>query len=710
MATDPICGMYVDEGGNPLRRVRDNRTYYFCSQGCVEEFSNPEVQRRRAGIDLAIAWPLAVIVVGLTYAPLPHAALFAAAGLATIVQFYPGRVFYVGTFDALRSRTGNMDVLIAVATSAAYFYSVAALALPAAVPADYYFDASTVIIALILTGNYLERWTRERSSSAVRRLAEVLPSTARVLREGIERATPVAEVRIGDRLRVLPGEKVPTDGRVRTGRSTLDESLLTGESLPVTKEPGDAVLAGSLNGDGAIEIDATAVGTDTFLSQVGRLLAEAEGGRVPMQRTADRIAAVFVPTVLTLGVAAALAWFFLGGAPGQIALLIFVTVAISACPCAFGLATPAAILVGTERAAEAGVLYRGADAIERAARIDYVLTDKTGTLTSNSPALVECVAAPGIPLEEMLAIAAGLERSSEHTLARAVVRAAEARGIRLPEVAEVQTDPGSGVRGRIRGRPVAVLRGESARSEGISLTEWDDRIADSERAGSSWTVVLEDGRAVGFLAFSSPLAAGVADALSALRRAGIPTEIVSGDNEPAVRHVAEAVGIPRFTAGATPASKVGRVRQLQADGHAVAFVGDGINDAAALAAADVGIAIGTGTDVAREAGQVLLVRPDFRGVPLALEVARRTVGRVRANLWWAIGYNLVLLPIAAGALVPIWGFNVYSILPMLGAVAMGLSSTTVVLNSLSLRRIPLDGGSGTSPARARPGESAALGS
>jgi len=692
MATDPVCGMYVDERTATLRRIRDNRTYYFCSQGCVDEFSDPERQRRQAGIALAVAWPLALVVLVLAYAPVPHAALFVAAVLATIVQFYPGRAFYVGTLDALRSRMGNMDVLIAVGTSAAYFYSVAALVLPATLPADYYFDASTLIIALILTGNYLERRTRERASSAVRRLAEVLPASARVVRDGIESQIPVAEVRVGDRLRIRPGEKVPADGRIRDGRTSVDESLLTGESLPVPKAPGDAVLAGSLNGEGAIEVDATAIGYETFLAQIGRLLADAESGRVPMQRSADRIAAVFVPAVLALGVVAAVAWFLFGGAPGEIALLVFVTVAITACPCAFGLATPAAILVGTGRAAEAGVLYRGADAIERAARADYVLTDKTGTLTDPSPALVDIAAAGGPTTEEMLAIAAGLERSSEHALARPVLREAAARGIPPRAISEVRADPGRGVRGFADGRSVAVLRGDTARSEGVRLDAWSERIARAERSGASWSVVVDNGRSIGFLAFAAPLAPGVSEAVASLRRRGITIEIITGDNERAARAVAEPLGISRIVAGATPAGKVARVRAVQAEGHAVAFVGDGINDAAALAAADVGIALGTGTDVAREAGQVLLVRPDFRGVPLSLEIARRTVARVRSNLWWAVGYNLVLLPIAAGALVPIWGFGVYTVLPMLGALAMGLSSTTVVLNSLSLRRIPLHDG------------------
>lgn len=694
MATDPICGMYVDERTATLRRIRDNRTYYFCAQSCVDEFTDPERQRHRAGVALAVAWPLALVVLALTYAPLPHATLFAAAALASVVQFYPGWAFYVGTTDALRSRMGNMDVLIAVGTTAAYAYSVAALLAPSVLPAAYYFDASTLIIALILTGNYLERRTRERASSAVRRLAEVLPPTARVVRGGIERSIAVAEIQVGDRLRVLPAEKIPADGRIVEGRTSVDESLLTGESLPVAKGPGAPVLAGSLNGEGAVEIEASAVGTDTFLAQVGRLLAEAEGGRVPMPRTADRIAAAFVPAVLALGIVAALAWFWLGGAPGPIALLVFVTVVITACPCAFGLATPAAILVGTGRAAEAGVLYRGGDAIERAARIDYVLTDKTGTLTVASPELAEIDAAASRTVPEVLALAAGLERSSEHALARAVVHGAASRGVAPRAITDVRADPGHGVRGLDRGRPVAVLRGESARAEGVTLDAWAGRISTAEGRGRSWSIVVEGGRAVGFLAFAAPIAPGVPEAIAELGRAGIAVEIVTGDHARAARAVAEPLGISAITSDAAPADKVARVRALQANGRTVAFVGDGINDAAALAAADVGIAIGTGTDVAREAGQILLVRPDFRGVPLALTVGRRTVARVRSNLGWAIGYNLVLLPIAAGALVPIWGFGVYSVLPILGALAMGLSSTTVVLGSLALRRIPLPASAG----------------
>jgi Cu+-exporting ATPase len=675
--------MSVDERTAELRLVRDNRTYVFCSSACLESFADPERQLRGLRRRLAVAWPLSSAVVVLTYLVHPPGYGWAAFALAAVVQVYAGAPFYRGTLDAFRSRIANMDILIAVGTTVAFAYSVAALALPDRLPSAYYFDASSLIVTLILTGNYLEHLTRERAASAVRRLPELLPSTARVVRDGRELDVPVAEVVVGDRLRVRPGGRVPADGTVRSGRSAVDESLLTGESLPVEKAPGDRVVGGTLNGPGALEVEATGVGEDTFLSQVGRLLAEAETSHVPLQRLADRIAERFVPLVLALALIASVGWG-LAGAGLTTALLVFVSVAITACPCAFGIATPAAIVVGTGRAAEGGVLFRGSDALERAARIDLVLTDKTGTLTRGRPELTEAVPAPGVSRTELLALAAAVESASEHPLARAVGAAADSGRVAVPAAEEVVAKPGFGVRGTVAGRIVEVRAGASALG-----TLPGDLAAEAERLGGlgrTWSVVLRDGAPVGLLAFSDPIAPGVADAVRTLQRDGIGVVMVTGDQERAARAVAAEAGIREVHSGLSPAGKVALLREMQAGGHTVAFVGDGVNDAPVLAAADLGIAIGTGPDVARESGSVLLVRPEFAGVPLALRVGRLTVAKVRQNLYWALGYNALLLPIAAGALVPFLGLGVYQALPVAGAVAMGLSSTTVVLNSLGLRR------------------------
>jgi P-type Cu+ transporter len=687
MATDPVCGMFVEPGPEALRLTRDNRSYYFCSQTCQRTFAEPEHERMRLLRRLALAWPLSVVIVLLTYVvSFPHSVVLAAV-LASVVQFYPGSVFYRGTYDALRHRTANMDVLVAVGTTAAYLYSVAVVLLPGRLPSAIYFDASALIVTLILTGNYLEHLTRVRAGSALRRLDELLPSRAEVVRAGTVSSVPVSEVRAGDLLRVLPGGKFAADGIIRSGRTSVDESLLTGESLPVPKGPGDPVLAGAINGEGAVDVEATGVGSDTFVAQVGRLLTDAEMSRVPLQQTADRIAAIFVPLVLGIATLAALAWFAGGVAGFTDALLVFVAVSITACPCAFGIATPAAILVGTGRAADEGILFRGADAIERAAEVDLVLTDKTGTLTSADPELTEVQGVSPHPPREVLSLAAGLEAGSEHALARAVRARAARDGVVPARVDEVRTVPGFGVRGLLAGRSVAILRGEAALAEGIDLTPASEGIRQAEALGESWSVVLAEGQLWGLLRFRGVIGPGVARAVASLHAIGIGVVMVTGDRPAAARAVADALGLRDVHAETTPAGKVELVEAYRRQGHHVAFVGDGINDAAALSAADVGIAIGTGTDVAREAGQVLLVRSDFSGVPAALRIARRTVAKVRGNLWWAVGYNAVLLPIAAGALVPWLGFGVYAILPVAGALAMGVSSTTVVLNSLSLRRV-----------------------
>jgi len=689
MATDPVCGMFVDASATSLRLTRDNRSYYFCSVACLRTFAEPERERNRLVRRLAVAWPLSVAIVVLTYAVAGNAAAYLAGALAAVVQFYSGGPFYLGTRDALRNRSANMDILIAVGTSAAFVYSVAVLALPGRLPSAYYFDASALIVTLILTGNYLEHLTRARAGSALRRLDELLPPAASVLRNGVEVTVPVAEVNVGDTVRVRPGGRFPSDGVVRRGTTSVDESLLTGEAVPVPKAPGDRVLAGAINADGLVDVEASGVGADTFLSQVGRLLTDAELSRVPLQATADRIASRFVPFVLVLAVGSAVFWYFLGGATFTVALLVFVTVAITACPCAFGIATPAAIVVGTGRAAEQGILFRGADALERAARADIVLTDKTGTLTSATPVLSDATPVAGRTVEELLALAAGVESGSEHALARAVTDAAKLRNLIPRPITDLRADPGRGARGVVDGQAIAILRGDAARAEGADLGPVGPAIARAEAQGDSWSVVVLAGRAIGLLSFHAEIVPGARDSVAALRSLGVDTVMVTGDQSRAAQRVASELGIREVFSGADPAAKVERIADYRRKGRRVAFVGDGVNDAPALAAADVGLAIGTGADVAREAGQVLLFRSDFSGVPLALQLARRTVERVRRNLGWAVGYNLVLLPIAAGALVPLWGFGIYGVLPILGAAAMGLSSTTVVVNSLSLRWVSL---------------------
>lgn len=694
--------MFVEPGPDALQLTRENRTYYFCSQACLRTFAEPERERSRLLRRVAVAWPLSVVIVLLTYAVSFPNSLLIAALLATVVQFYSGADFYRGTYDALRHRTANMDVLIAVGTTAAFLYSWVVVLFPGHLPTATYFDASSLIIALILTGNYLEHLTRVRAGSALQRLDELLPERAEVTRSGVSRSVSPSEVRVGDLLKVLPGGRFAADGTIRAGRTSVDESLLTGEPLPVPKGPGDPVLAGAINGEGVVEVEATSVGSDTFVAQVGRLLTDAEMSQVPLQAAADRIAAMFVPVVLVLATLASLAWFLFGGADFGIALLVFVSVSITACPCAFGIATPAAIIVGTGRAAEEGVLFRGSDAIEKAARVDEVLTDKTGTLTRGTPVLAAIRGDEPAATDRILSLAAAVEAGSSHPYGRAVTEAARARGLTVPRATEVKVDPGHGVRGHVNGIDVAVVQpnfGGPAVGDSDALENDLRRLA---AEGNSVAVVQENGTPIGILAFRDPIAEGALEAVNALNEDRVNVVMVTGDQPRAAQRVADELGIHEVHSEMRPAQKIELLRQVQSQGHVVAYVGDGINDAPALAGADLGIAIGAGTALAREAGKVVLVRPDFRGVALALRLARKTVAKVRANLVWAIGYNAVLLPIAMGALVPVLGLSVYHVLPVAGALAMGLSSTTVVLNSLSLRWVRVERTPSRAATRANP--------
>ncbi len=684
MATDPICGMFVNERDAELKLVRDNRTYFFCSAHCLQEFAQPAAALRALRRKLAVAWPLSVAVLLLTYLIQVPSGSWVMLALASIVQFYPGSQFYRSTRDAIRSRVWNMDILIAVGTTAAYGYSVVVLLAPGRLPPSLFFDASSLIVTLILTGNYLEHMTRERARGAVRRLGELIPTTALVLRDGVEEEIPVSEVAEGDRWRVLPGGRFPTDGTVVEGRSSTSEALLTGESLPVEKGPGSSVLAGGTNGEGPLAVVATRVGADTVLAQIGALVTEAETSRVPLQQLADRIAAAFVPVVFGLAAVAAVGWFALG-AGFTVALLVFVSVAITACPCAFGIATPAAIVVGTGRAAEDGILFKGRDSLERASEVDVVLTDKTGTLTRGRPRLTDILPVAGVAPRELLSMASAVEAGSEHPLANAVREAAVAQGVPIPFASDIRVEPGVGVHGTLSGEPVAVLGGHEGEGSSGDLETLRESVERLSQDGKAWSTVQRSGQTVGVLGFSDELLPEVPSVVRALEEDGIGVVMVTGDHSGAALSVAKSAGIRDVHAEMGPRQKLELIREYQRRGHKVAYVGDGINDAPALAAADLGIAVGAGTEVAREAGGVILIRSGFAGVATALRLGRRTVRKVRGNLTWAVGYNAVLLPIAMGALVPLFGLRVYDVLPITGALAMGLSSTLVVLNSLSLR-------------------------
>jgi len=630
--------------------------------------------------------------------------------VALPVQLWAGSQFYVGTWRTLRHRSADMNTLIAIGTTAAFVYSAFATFWPSLFAGaerafdealdrpPVYFETAVIIVALILFGRWLEAKARGSTAAAITRLIGLRPKTARVLRDGVEADIPVEEVVAGDTVSVRPGEKVPVDGVVLDGHSAVDESMLTGESLPVEKGAGDPVYGATLNRVGHFRLRATRVGRETALAQIIRLVEEAQGSKAPIQRLADFVASIFVPAVLAVATAVFVIWLFLGpeGAPIY-ATLAAVAVLIIACPCAVGLATPTAIMVGTGKGAEAGVLIRSGEALETAERLTTVVLDKTGTITEGKPDVTDVLTVDGGDRDGLLRLAAAAERGSEHPLADAIVRASQDRGLDLPDVADFEAIPGRGLRARVEGAALLIGTPALMEEQGIDLA---GLAGDGDAlTGEAKTVVYiaADGRAVGLIAVADRLKPTAAAAVQRLQERGLEVVLLTGDNYATARAIAAQVGITAVAAEVLPDGKAERVRELQAQGHRVAMVGDGINDAPALAQADVGIAIGTGADVALEASDVTLMSGDPRGIATAIVLSKATMRTIRQNLFWAFFYNVALIPIAAGILYPVFsnggvpdglGFVLgrYGFLnPMLAGAAMAFSSVSVMLNSLRLR-------------------------
>ena len=599
--------------------------------------------------------------------------------LATPVQFHVGGDYYRNGWKALKNGAANMDVLIALGSSAAYFYSLAVLAgeLAGHPLGDHvYFETSAVIITLIRVGKYLEARARGATSEAIRALMGLRPKTARVVRDGVEQDLPVEQVRVGEVVIVRPGESFPVDGEVLDGHSAVDESMLTGEPIPVDKQAGDAVIGATINRQGLLRVRAGRVGSETALAQIIRMVEAAQGSKAPIQHLADRVSAVFVPVVLVLALLTFLAWYLAGSAGFTDSLINAVAVLVIACPCALGLATPTAIMVGTGRGARQGILFRNSQALERAESVDRVVLDKTGTLTSGKPILTDVVpAANGLEESELLRIAASAERGSEHPLGEAIVAAARQRGLDLDEPRSFEAVAGAGVRAEIGGRQVAVGRLQWDSAEGLETQR--ERL---EGEGKTVMLVTVDGRPAGVLAVADTLKEGSAEAVNALRELGAAVVMMTGDNRRTAEAIASQAGIGEVFAEVRPEEKAAQVERLQQLPATVAMVGDGINDAPALARADVGIALGTGTDVAMETADVTLMSGDLRGVPRALRLSHGTMRTIRQNLFWAFFYNVIGIPLAALG----W------LTPMIAAGAMAFSSVFVVTNSLRLRGYRLE--------------------
>ena len=693
MAKDPICGMYVDEKTAEYKVTVREITYYFCSQSCMKEFMAPEVEIKRLKMSVIIGAVLTVPIIILTYVNLSPTIVnnyvnnYILLALDTPIQFIFGWRFYRGTYDAIRNRMGNMDSLIALGTSAAWIYSTAVTLFPSFFAfTGVYYDTAAVIVTLVLTGRFLEHLSKGRASEAVRRLMDLQPRLAHVVRDKQEIEIPVEQIEVGDIFIVRPGEKVPVDGILVEGHSSIDQSMITGESIPVEKNPGDDVIGATINKTGVLRARATKVGQDTTLAQIVKLVEEAQIGRAPIQKLADRVAAYFVPAVITTALGSALAWYFIGNIGLQFSLLAFVSVTVIACPCALGIATPAALLVGTSKGAQNGILIKGGDHLEIAHKVATIIFDKTGTLTIGKPSVTDIVPYGKYDADTVLMLAASVEKGSEHPLAEAIENEATSRSLKLLDFSEFEEIPGKGVKARIRNRDILLGNRKLMSEMKVDFTKIEDTIRKLEGDGKTIMFLAVNGVLAGVIGAADTLKEYAADAVAELKKMNIEIIMLTGDNERTAKAIAKRLGVERIFAEVLPQQKEAVIEKLQNEGKIVAMVGDGINDAPALAKADIGIAIGSGTDVAKETGGIVLVKEDLRDVVTAIKLSKSTVRKIKQNLFWAFTYNAALIPIAAGALVPFFGAEVYDVLPFLAAGAMAFSSVTVVGNSLLLER------------------------
>lgn len=697
MAKDPICGMYVDEKTG-LKKEVGGKTYYFCAESCMRAFLDPEKElksmKKRVTVALTGVMLLAALRVVamltlaagvsiISWAPIPSLPWFTWGYwlfiLTTPVVIIGGWAFYAGAYAAIKERRANMDVLISMGVLTAYIFSVIVLFFPRALPVaekDVYFEVSAVIIAFVLLGKFMEDYMRASTSASVRKLMDLRPSMAKVIRDGEEVDIPAESVMVGEIVVVRPGEKIPTDGVVVEGHSAVDEKMITGESIPVEKTAGDTVIGATINKLGMLKFRATQVGEDTTLMQIVHMVEEAQASSAPIQKMADEISAYFAPAVIVVAILSFTGWYFIFGDFAK-GLLAFIAVVIISCPCALGIATPTALMVGVGKGASAGILIRGGEYLQRTEKLQIVVFDKTGTLTKGEPSVTDIIAEDE---REALRLAAIAEKGSEHPLGEAIVKAAKEKSIELKDAESFEAVPGHGIKVVTEGSEVFVGNRRLMQANGIDIGSLEQSIQGLELQGKTAILVAANKKALGIIAVADTLKEHSAEAVAELKKLAVETIMLTGDNERTANAIAKLVGIDRVIANVLPGEKADVIKKLQAEGKVVAMVGDGINDAPALAQSDIGIAVGSGSDVAKETGGIILVKDDLRDVVEGIKLSKATMRKIKQNLFWALAYNTLAIPIAAVGLLN----------PIIAAAAMALSSLTVVTNSVLLTRFKFE--------------------
>ncbi|MBU1112170.1 MAG: heavy metal translocating P-type ATPase [archaeon] len=668
--------------------VKDHQTHHEIK--VEEQESKKDLKRLKFKVILSAIFAIPAFILGMFFmkTPLLPYQDFIMWALATPVQFYIGKQFYQGTWTALKNYTSNMDTLVAMGTSAAYFYSVYVVLFGGS-SGHQYFEASAVLITLVIFGKYLEAIAKGRTSEAISKLMKLGAKTATVIRGRKELKIPIEEVVVGDIVIVKPGEKIPVDGIITEGRSAIDESMVTGESIPVDKKKGDQVIGSTINKQGSFRFEATKVGAETTLARIVKLIEDAQNKKAPIQRFADTVSSYFVPSVILIAILTFIVWFVFAGAAVGFAIIAAVAVLVIACPCALGLATPTAIMVGTGMGAKQGILIKGGDGLETAHKIKYIIFDKTGTITKGQPEVADLVVAKGITQTKLLEIAGSIEKLSEHPLAEAIVNKAKAKRISFKKVTGFKALVGKGVEAKLAGKIYYLGNLKLMQSKKINLSDYSKKIDMLEKEGKTVMMLADDKNVLGFLAVADEIKTDSSKAVKELQKLGIETYMITGDNERTAAAIAKQAGIKNVFANVLPEDKVEYVKTLQqkakklGKADRVAMVGDGINDAPALAQADIGIAMGSGTDVAMETGDIVLMRNSLLDIPKAIKLSRLTMGKIRQNMFWALFYNSLGIPIAAGVLYPLTGWLLN---PMIAGGAMALSSVSVITSSLLLKR------------------------